>query len=205
MLAIFDDGANRLAPFFLSTRGLFGRLLRGLFRLISRSWHMYPLGFLFGLGFDTATEIGVLGISAAEASKGLSVWSILVFPALFTAGMSLVDSSDGVLMVGAYGWAFMNPVRKLHYNLAITGFSVVVAVLVGAIEAWVWSGTNSVSKAAYGSWPIPQGSFRGAWVPRGRHIRSDLARRFCDLPGDGLPQNPYSRPFIVNFRISIAT
>jgi len=120
---------------FLSSRGLFGRLLRGLFRLISRSWHMYPLGFLFGLGFDTATEIGVLGISAAEASKGLSVWSILVFPALFTAGMSLVDSSDGVLMVGAYGWAFMNPVRKLRYNLAITGFSVVVAVLVGAIEA----------------------------------------------------------------------
>jgi high-affinity nickel-transport protein len=119
----------------LSSRGLFGRLLRGLFRLISRSWHMYPLGFLFGLGFDTATEIGVLGISAAEASKGLSVWSILVFPALFTAGMSLVDSSDGLLMVGAYGWAFMNPVRKLRYNLVITGFSVVVAVLVGAIEA----------------------------------------------------------------------
>jgi nickel/cobalt transporter (NiCoT) family protein len=121
---------------FLSSRGLFGRLLRRLFRLISRSWQMYPLGFLFGLGFDTATEIGVLGISAAEASKGLSVWSILVFPALFTAGMSLVDSSDGVLMVGAYGWAFMNPVRKLSYNLVITGFSVVVAVLVGAIEAF---------------------------------------------------------------------
>jgi high-affinity nickel-transport protein len=119
----------------LSSRGLFGRLLRGLFRLISRSWHMYPLGLLFGLGFDTATEIGVLGISAAEASKGLSVWSILVFPALFTAGMSLVDSSDSVLMVGAYGWAFTNPVRKLYYNLAITGFSVVVAVLVGANEA----------------------------------------------------------------------
>jgi high-affinity nickel-transport protein len=120
---------------FLSSRGLFGRLLRGLFRLISRSWHMYPLGFLFGLGFDTATEIGLLGISATEASKGLSVWSILVFPALFTAGMSLVDSSDGVLMVGAYGWAFTNPVRKLYYNLAITGFSVIVAVLVGSIEA----------------------------------------------------------------------
>ncbi len=77
----------------------------------------------------------MLGISAAEASKGLSVWSILVFPALFTAGMSLVDSSDGVLMVGAYGWAFVNPVRKLYYNLAITGFSVVAAVLVGTIEA----------------------------------------------------------------------
>jgi high-affinity nickel-transport protein len=127
---------------FLSRRGLFGRLLRGIFRLISRSWHMYPLGFLFGLGFDTATEIGLLGISAAEASKGLSTWSILVFPALFTAGMSLVDSSDGVLMVGAYGWAFMNPVRKLYYNLAITGFSVVVALLVGAIEAMGLIGEN---------------------------------------------------------------
>ncbi|HMD62898.1 MAG TPA: HoxN/HupN/NixA family nickel/cobalt transporter [Stellaceae bacterium] len=120
---------------FLSRRGLFGRLLRGLFRLVSRSWHMYPLGLLFGLGFDTATEIGLLGISAAEASKGLPIWSILVFPALFTAGMSLVDSSDGVLMVGVYGWAFNNPVRKLYYNLAITGISVIVALAVGAIEA----------------------------------------------------------------------
>jgi high-affinity nickel-transport protein len=116
---------------FLSSRGLFGRLLPGLFGLISRGWYMYPLGFLFGLGFDTATEIGVPGISAAEASKGLSVWSILVFPALFTAGMSLVDSGDGVPMVGAYGWAFVNPVRRLDYNLAITGFSVVATVLVG--------------------------------------------------------------------------
>jgi HoxN/HupN/NixA family high-affinity nickel-transporter len=185
---------------FLSSRGLFGRLLRGLFRLISRSWHMYPLGFLFGLGFDTATEIGVLGISAAEASKGLSVWSILVFPALFTAGMSLVDSSDGVLMVGAYGWAFMNPVRKLYYNLAITGFSVVVAVLVGAIEALGLVGDKFGLEG--GLWLMARyhrRSFRGAWVPRGRHIRSDLARRFCDLPGDGSLQNPHSRPFIVNF------
>jgi hypothetical protein len=96
---------------------------------------MYPLGFLFGLGFDTATEIGLLGISAAEAAKGLSIWSILVFPALFTAGMSLVDTSDGVLMVGAYGWAFVNPLRKLYYNLTITAASVIVALVVGAIEA----------------------------------------------------------------------
>jgi high-affinity nickel-transport protein len=119
----------------LARRGLLSWLFRALFRLISRSWHMYPLGFLFGLGFDTATEIGLLGISTAEASRGLSIWSILVFPALFTAGMSLVDTSDGVLMVGAYGWAFVNPLRKLYYNLAITGVSVVVAVVVGAIEA----------------------------------------------------------------------
>jgi len=95
---------------------------------------MYPLGFLFGLGFDTATEIGLLGISAGEAAKGLSMWSILAFPALFTAGMSLVDTSDGILMLGAYGWAFVNPVRKLFYNLSITLISVVVAVVVGGIE-----------------------------------------------------------------------
>jgi high-affinity nickel-transport protein len=119
---------------FLAQRGLFGRLFRRLFRLIGRSWHMYPLGFLFGLGFGTATEIALLGISASEAAKGISVWSILVFPALFTAGMSLVDTTDGVLMLGAYGWAFANPIRKLYYNLTITGVSVVVALAIGSIE-----------------------------------------------------------------------
>jgi len=97
---------------------------------------MYPLGFLFGLGFDTATEIGLLGISAAEASKGMSMWSILVFPALFTAGMSLVDTTDSILMVGAYGWAFVNPLRKLYYNMTITAVSVLVALIVGGIEAF---------------------------------------------------------------------
>ena len=130
-----EDYAEKDLNLFLAQRGLLSRLFRTLFRLISRSWHMYPLGFLFALGFDTATEIGLLGISAAEASKGLSIWSILVFPALFTAGMSLVDTSDGVLMVGAYGWAFMNPWRKLYYNLTITAISVVVAFAIGAIEA----------------------------------------------------------------------
>jgi nickel/cobalt transporter (NiCoT) family protein len=119
----------------LGRSGLLARLLRRLFRLMSRSWHMYPLGLLFGLGFDTATEIGLLGIAAAEAAKGLPIWSILVFPALFTAAMSLVDTSDGVLMLGAYGWAFVKPLRKLYYNLTITGLSVIVALLVGGIEA----------------------------------------------------------------------
>jgi high-affinity nickel-transport protein len=119
----------------LAQRGLLGRLFRPMFRLVSRGWHMYPLGLLFGLGFDTATEIGVLGISAAEASKGLPIWSIMVFPALFTAGMSLIDTTDGVLMLGAYGWAFTKPIRKLYYNLTITFVSVLVAVLIGGIEA----------------------------------------------------------------------
>jgi len=119
----------------LSQKGALGRLFRPAFRLVARSWHMYPLGLLFGLGFDTATEIGLLGVSAAEASKGLPIWSIMVFPALFTAGMSLLDTTDGVLMLGAYGWAFTKPIRKLYYNLTITFISVLVAVVVGGIEA----------------------------------------------------------------------
>jgi high-affinity nickel-transport protein len=95
---------------------------------------MFPLGFLFGLGFDTATEVALLGLSAAQAGQGLSIWSILVFPALFAAGMALVDTTDGVLMLGAYNWAFVKPIRKLYYNLTITLVSVVVAVLIGGIE-----------------------------------------------------------------------
>jgi high-affinity nickel-transport protein len=119
----------------LGNRGFLSRLFRPVFKMISRSWHMYPLGFLFGLGFDTATEIGLLGISAAEASKGLSFWAILVFPTLFAAGMSLIDTTDNMLMLGAYGWAFVKPIRKLYYNMTITGISVIVAFLVGGIEA----------------------------------------------------------------------
>ncbi len=119
----------------LASRGFLARLFRPMFAMIRRSWHMYPLGVLFGLGFDTATEIGVLGISAAEASKGLPLWSIMVFPALFAAGMSLIDTTDNILMLGAYGWAFVKPVRKLYYNMTITFVSVVVALVVGGIEA----------------------------------------------------------------------
>lgn len=118
----------------LANRGPIGRLFRRLFRLIRRSWHMYPVGILFGLSFDTATEIGLLGISATEASQGLSIWSILVFPALFTAGMSLADTLDSTLMLGAYDWALANPIRKLYYNITITFVSVLIAVLVGVVE-----------------------------------------------------------------------
>jgi len=118
----------------LAQRGLLARLYRPVFRFVTRSWHMYPLGILFGLGFETATEIAILDISAAEVSRGLSAWSVMVFPALFTAGMSLVDTTDGVLMLGAYGWAFARPIRKLYYNLTITSVSVLVALIVGGIE-----------------------------------------------------------------------
>ena len=119
----------------LNGRGLLARLLRPVFRAVSRSWHMYPVGFLFGLGFDTATEVGVLGIAATQAAQGVSAWHILVFPALFTAGMSLIDTLDGVLMLGVYSWAFTRPIRKLWYNLTITAASVVVALVIGAVEA----------------------------------------------------------------------
>jgi nickel/cobalt transporter (NiCoT) family protein len=119
----------------LNSRGLLARLFRPLFRLVSASWNMFPVGFLFGLGFDTATEVSLLGLSATEAAKGVSLWSVLVFPALFAAGMSLVDTTDGIVMLGAYEWAFVRPVRKLYYNLTITLVSVVVAVLIGGIEA----------------------------------------------------------------------
>ena len=119
----------------LAGRGFIARVFRPMFGMVRTGWHMYPLGLLFGLGFDTATEIGLLGISAVEASKGMPIWSILVFPALFTAGMCLLDTTDSILMVGAYGWAFTKPIRKLYYNLTITFVSVVVALLVGGIEA----------------------------------------------------------------------
>jgi high-affinity nickel-transport protein len=118
----------------LSKGGVIGRLLRPVFALIERSWYAYPLGLLFGLGFDTATEVGLLGILAGQAAHGLSIWSVLVFPALFTAGMSLMDTTDSTIMVGTYGWAFVNPIRKLYYNMTITFASVVAALVIGCIE-----------------------------------------------------------------------
>jgi nickel/cobalt transporter (NiCoT) family protein len=119
----------------LNSRGFLSRLLRPLFRFITRSWHMLLLGFLFGLGFDTATEVAVFGVSAGQAAKGLTFAAILVFPVLFAAGMSLVDTTDGVMMLGAYEWAFIKPMRKLYYNMTITLVSVFAAVLIGGVEA----------------------------------------------------------------------
>jgi len=129
-------GYNDLSLDMLLGGGMLGRIFRPLVKMVSRPWHMYPIGILFGLGFDTATEVALLGISAAAAAKGISVIAMAVFPALFTAGMTLVDTTDGILMLGAYGWAFMNPIRKLYYNLTITFVSVIVALIVGGIEAF---------------------------------------------------------------------
>jgi high-affinity nickel-transport protein len=119
----------------LSGRGFLARIFRPLFRMVTRSWHMFAIGFLFGLGFDTATEITLFTVAGSQASDGLSFGTVMIFPALFAAGMTLVDTSDSVLMVGAYGWAFLNPIRKIWYNLTITAISALVAMLIGGIEA----------------------------------------------------------------------
>jgi nickel/cobalt transporter (NiCoT) family protein len=130
-----EDVAGEELDMLLSGRGLLARILRPLFRMVTASWQMFPIGLLFGLGFDTATEISLFTVAAGQASGGLSFGTVMIFPALFTAGMTLVDTTDSVLMVGAYGWAFLNPIRKIWYNLTITAISVVVALLIGGIEA----------------------------------------------------------------------
>jgi high-affinity nickel-transport protein len=168
--------ADEELDILLNSRGLLARIFRPPFRLVTRSWHMFPLGFLFGLGFDTATEVALLGISATQAATGASLWSIVVFPALFAAGMSLVDTTDGIVMMGAYDWAFRAPIRKLHYNLTITFVSVLVAVLIGSIEVlglvrdrlgltgglWAYVGSLGKSFNALGFAII--GLFIAAWV-----------------------------------------
>lgn len=118
----------------LQQRGWLARLFRPLFRFVTTSWHLFPLGFLFALGFETASEVSLFGL-AAEISQKVSNSAILVFPGLFAAGMTLIDTLDGILMLGAYGWAYRNPMRKLFYNAAITSISVGLALVIAGIEA----------------------------------------------------------------------
>jgi nickel/cobalt transporter (NiCoT) family protein len=118
----------------LDSRGLLNRVLRPVIGLVRKPRHMYPVGVLFGLGFDTVTEVGLLVIAGGAAATGLPWYSILVLPVLFSAGMALFDSLDGSFMSFAYDWAFAQPVRKIYYNLVITGLSVAVAFLIGGQE-----------------------------------------------------------------------
>jgi high-affinity nickel-transport protein len=119
----------------LAGRGLMNRLFGGrVKKLIEHSWQMYPLGLLFGLGFDTASEVGLLAMTAAASTTDLPVGAVLCLPVLFAAGMSAMDTTDGVLMVKAYDWAFVNPLRKIFYNLATTGLSIAVALVIGTVE-----------------------------------------------------------------------
>ena len=156
--------------------GFLARLCGPLLQMIRRSWHIYPVGFLFGLGFDTATEIGLLGLSVTQASHGVAPWHIMLLPALFTAGMALVDSADCILMVGAYGWAFFDPARKLLYNLVMTAVSVGVALVIGGVETvglltdhvalrgGFWQGVGGLNDR-FGSLGLAAiGVFAGCWV-----------------------------------------
>ncbi len=118
----------------LNKRGFMNRFLGGLTRSVRKAWHIYPVGVLFGLGFDTATEVGLLVLAGGAAAFNLPFYAILVLPILFAAGMCLMDTVDGVMMNGAYSWAFRKPVRKVYYNLTITAISVAVALIIGSIE-----------------------------------------------------------------------
>jgi high-affinity nickel-transport protein len=118
----------------LNKRGFMNRILGGLTKSVRKAWHIYPIGVLFGLGFDTATEVGLLVLAGGAAAFNLPFYSILILPILFAAGMCLMDSVDGVFMNAAYGWAFAKPVRKVFYNITITGISVAVALIIGTVE-----------------------------------------------------------------------
>jgi high-affinity nickel-transport protein len=121
--------------------GVLNRLFNPLFRLIRRPWHIFPVGFLFGLGFDTATEVALIAISVGiGVSSAVPIWMILILPLMFTCGMVFVDTTDGVIMRSAYGWAFINPIRKVYYNLTVTIVSVVVAFGIGGIEILILVG-----------------------------------------------------------------
>lgn len=149
------DYDDRSLDEYLANRGLLARMLRPLLRLVDDSWTMYPIGFLFGLGFDTASEVGLLGIAAVTGASGMPIGYILLLPLLFVAGMSLVDTTDGVAMLGAYGWAFLRPIRKLYYNVTITSFSVVVALFIGSLE--VLQVVGSELRASGRFWDVVQG------------------------------------------------
>lgn len=158
----------------LNQRGFLARFFHPLFRITTRSWHMYPIGILFGLGFETATEIAILAISATTVSKGLPVYLSMLFPLLFTAGMTLIDATDSILMLGAYGWAFVKPVRKLYYNMNITLISVFIAIVIGTIEVlsiisdqlglhgWFWDTVGNLDFGTIGF--IIIGLFIMSWI-----------------------------------------
>lgn len=159
---------------YLGNRGLLARLFRPLVKTVGNSWNMYPIGVLFGLGFDTASEVGILGMSATAGGGGMPVWLILLLPLLFVAGMSLVDTTDGIAMLGAYGWAYVRPVRKLYYNMNITLISILVALVIGGIEVLqvlsqelnltggLWSWAASVPFSVLGFYII--GIFLLSWL-----------------------------------------
>jgi high-affinity nickel-transport protein len=136
----------------LNSRGLMNRFYGRFTRTITKSWHMYPLGMLFGLGFDTATEVALLFLAAGAAGAGLPFYAILCLPILFAAGMSLLDTIDGSFMNFAYGWAFSKPARKIFYNITITGLSAAIALIVGTIELLGLAANKLSLKGVFWDW-----------------------------------------------------
>jgi high-affinity nickel-transport protein len=179
---------------YLDNRGLLARIFRPALRMVRKSWHMYPLGILFGLGFDTASEVALLGLAATSGASHLPIWFILLLPAVFAAGMSLVDASDGVLMLGAYGWAYVKPIRKLYYNLNITLVSVLIAFVIGGVEALsvigselglsggLWNAIDKVDMGQLGLAII--GLFLASWAIATLVYRW---KRYDDMIGDADP------------------
>lgn len=136
----------------LDSRGLIMRFVRPLFKFITKSWHVYPLGFLFGLGFDTASEVSLLALSAGVAQQTLPLLGFLSLPILFAAGMSLLDTLDGVVMTEAYHWAFDTPIRKIYYNITITSVSVIAALFIGVLEILQLIGEKQHWTTGFGGW-----------------------------------------------------
>ena len=159
---------------YLNNRGLLARIFKPMLKVVGESWHMYPIGLLFGLGFDTASEVGLLGMSATASQGGMPIWYILVLPLLFVAGMSLIDTTDGILMLGAYGWAYVKPVRKLYYNMNITLISVMVALFIGGIE--VLQVVSQERNLSGGLWDwVNNVPFSVVRLLYHRHLRRELA------------------------------
>jgi high-affinity nickel-transport protein len=158
----------------LAKRGLMNRFLGRFYRNVDAPWKMYPVGFLFGLGFDTATEVALLVLAGSAVVGGLPFYAVLSLPILFAAGMSLFDTADGCFMNFAYDWAFARPIRKVYYNLTITGLSVFVAVFIGAVEVlgllsqqgnlsgsgWAWLANFNINTAGF----VIVGVFVLTWI-----------------------------------------
>ncbi len=138
---------------YMQNRGFLSRLFRPLFKFVNDAWQIYPIGVLFGLGFDTATEVALIAISVGVGvSSTVPLWQILVLPLLFTCGMVLTDTTDGVTMRFAYGWAFLTPLKKIYYNLTVTVMSVLVAFVIGGIELVQVLGTELNLSSGFWNW-----------------------------------------------------
>ncbi len=170
----------------LQSRGLMNRILGRTTRAVRKPWHMYPVGFLFGLGFDTATEVSLLVLAAGAAASELPWYAFLALPVLFAAGMSLLDSLDGAFMGMAYGWASVQPVRKIYYSITVTALSVAVALLVGGVQVLDVLGLASISLDAMGyvialmfavTWAIAVAIWRFGRIEERWSVRPSVASR----------------------------